>query len=103
MSKLYCTAEFKAKVGREEELFSALQALEKETHQEEGCEFYKVMKKVDNECATGVHMGILFNEIWSCHETFIKHNKSKHIQDFFEKECLNKNGSAEKWNVNVFQ
>lgn len=103
MGKLYCTAEFKAKKGREGELFNALQALEEETHKEDGCIFYKVMKKVDNECATGEHMGILFNEIWESHETFIKHNKSQHIQDFFQKECLSENGSAEKWNVNVFE
>jgi quinol monooxygenase YgiN len=103
MTKLYCIAEFKAKLGREDDLFNSLQLLEKETSNEEGCEFYKVMKKVDNECATGEHMGMIVNEVWTSHETFIKHNNSKHITDFFQKECLDKNGSAEKWNVNVFE
>ena len=103
MEKLYCIAEFEAKAGREDELFNALQALEDETHKEQGCEFYKVMRKVDNECATGEHMGIIVNEVWQSHETFIKHNNSKHITDFFQKECLDENGSANKWNVNVFE
>lgn len=103
MSKLYCIAEFKAKEGREDELFNALQALEEETHQEDGCIMYKVMRKCENECATGDHKGIIFNEIWESDETFIRHNNSKHIQDFFQKECLDENGSALEWNVNTFR
>lgn len=101
--KLYCLAEFKAKEGREDELFNALQALEEETHKEKGCIMYTVMKKVPNEFATGTHYGIVFNEIWETEEDFNNHNRSKHIQDFFQENCLNENGPAELWNVNVFR
>lgn len=102
-NKIYCIAEFKAKEGREDELFNALQALEEETHLEEGCIMYTVMRKVENKYATGEHYGIIFNEIWESEETFNKHNESKHVQDFFQKECLDNKGSAEKWNVNTFR
>lgn len=34
---VYCTAEFRAKAGREDELFNKLQALEELTHKEDGC------------------------------------------------------------------
>lgn len=104
MSKVYCIAEFKAKPGREDELFKALQGLEEETHKEKGCEVYKVMRKTESEYATGDSLGgIIFNEVWTSQEDFENHNQSKHITDFFQKECLDENGSAEKWNVNLFK
>ena len=100
---VYCIAEFKAKEGREQELFDALQGLEKETRVEKGCIMYKVMKKINNECAGGDHKGIIFNEIWETQEDFIVHNNAPHIGEFFQKECLDENGSAESWNVNLFE
>lgn len=106
MTKVYCTAFFKAKEGREDELFNALQALEEETHKEKGCIQYRVMKCIENpfsEGEFGKEYNILFNEIWKTEEDFNNHNQSKHIGDFFQKECLDETGSAESWNVNLFQ
>lgn len=100
---VYCTAEFKAKVGKEDELFNKLQALEELSHKEKGCIRYTAMKKFDHKYATGTHSGILFNEIWATEEDFENHCESKHIVDFFENECISENGSALEWNVNVFR
>ena len=100
---VYCTAEFKAKPGKEDELFKVLQALEIPTHKEEGCIQYKVMRKTQNPFAEGEHYGILFNEIWENEEIFEKHCQMPYIVEFFEKECLSENGLVEKWNVNLFK
>lgn len=100
---LYCIAEFTPKEGREEELFIKLMALEEETHKEKGCIQYTVMKKFDHKYANGEHGGILFNEIWASEEDFENHCENKHIVDFFQNECIDENGSALKWNVNVFR
>jgi len=100
---VYCIAEFKAKEGREQELFQALKALENKTHKEKGCIQYLVQRKIPNEYARGGHYGIIFNEIWETEEDFNNHNEAEHIQRFFQKECLSKDGSAECWNVNLFK
>ena len=100
---VYCTAEFKAKAGKEEELFKVLQALETPSHKEKGCIQYKVMKKSETDFADGEHFGILFNEIWESKAIFEKHCQMPYIVEFFEKECLDKSGLVEKWNVNLFE
>jgi len=100
---IYCTAEFKAKKGKEKELFEVLKALEEPTHKEKGCIQYKVMQKVQNPYATGEHFGILFNEIWESVEIFEKHCKMPYIVEFFQKECQNPEGLVEKYNVNIFE
>jgi len=100
---IYCTAEFKAKEGKEEALFNVLQALEEPTHKEQGCIQYKVMKKIANPFAQGEHYGILFNEIWESVEIFEKHCQMPYIVEFFQKECLDPNGLVEKYNVNIFE
>lgn len=100
---IYCTAEFKAKIGKEEELFGTLQALETPTHQESGCIAYKVMKKVESPFATGEHYGILFNETWASLEAFEAHCQMPYIVEFFQKECLSEDGLVEKYNVNIFK
>ncbi len=100
---IYCTAEFKAKEGKEEELFKVLQALEEPTHKEPGCIQYKVMRKIENQYAQGEHYGILFNEIWESIEAFEEHCQMPYIVEFFENECAAADGLAEKWNVNIFR
>lgn len=100
---IYCTAEFKAKQGKEEELFKILQALEIPTHKEKGCIQYKVMQKIQNPYAQGEHYGILFNEIWESVEIFEKHCNMPYITEFFAKECLSPDGLVEKYNVNIFE
>ena len=101
--KVYCTAEFQAHKGREEELFNALKALEKPTHEEEGCIQYKVMKKIENPYATGEHYGILMNEIWADVKAFEEHCQMPYITDFFQEHCIDDKGSALKWNVNLLK
>ncbi|MBU1659776.1 antibiotic biosynthesis monooxygenase [bacterium] len=100
---VYCTAEFKAKEGKEDELFQILKALEIPTHKENGCIEYKVMRKINNPFAQGKHYGILFNEIWESVEVFERHCQMPYIVDFFEKECLSEIGLVENYNVNLFQ
>lgn len=106
MSKVYCTAFFKAKEGRSEELFDILKGLEEETHKEKGCIQYKVMKCIDNQFSEGKfgkEYNILFNEIWETVEDFNAHNQAAHITEFFTEQCLKNTGSAESWNVNLFE
>ena len=106
MSKVFCTAFFKAKENRGDELFKALQSLETETHKERGWIQYKVMRCIDNKFSEGTfgkEYNILFNEIWETEEDFNNHNMAEHIQSFFQKECLDETGSAEAWNVNLFK
>ncbi|MBL0686510.1 MAG: antibiotic biosynthesis monooxygenase [Sulfurospirillum sp.] len=100
---VYCIAEFQAKSGRENELFEVLKSLEEKTCKEKGCIQYIVMKKIKNEFAKGKSKGIIFNEIWETAEDFNAHNKASHIEEFFQKHCLNKNGSANSWNINLFE
>ena len=88
---------------RDIELFSKLVGLESETRKEDGCIAYQVMRKIDNEYATGVHKGIIVNEVWKNAESFNKHNDAEHITSFFETECVDADGSAQSWNVNLFK
>ncbi|HHO42787.1 MAG TPA: antibiotic biosynthesis monooxygenase [Epsilonproteobacteria bacterium] len=99
---IYCTAEFEAKEGREEELFLILKGLEEPTHKEKGCIAYKVMRKIESPFATGEHGGILFNEIWESLEIFEKHCQMPYIVDFFERQCLSPDGLVARYNVNIF-
>ena len=100
---IYCIAEFKPKEGREEELFNKLKALEEPTHKEEGCVFYKVMKKFKNCNAEGDHYPILFNEQWRSEKDFDEHCAKPYIVKFFQEECLDKNGSVKEYEVSVYK
>ena len=101
---VYCIAEFKAKEGRRDKLIKALKALEEETEKEKGCVQYLVTERVESQFATGRSVGdIAFNEIWETLEDFENHNKSNHIINFFEKECLQAEGSVKCWNVKLYE
>ena len=100
---IYCIAEFKAKPGRVDELYNNLKALESDTHKEKGCVQYLVMKRVPNKFATGKSGGIIFNEIWMSEEDFNLHNESKHVQDFFQKNCVDENGACAEFNVVTYE
>jgi quinol monooxygenase YgiN len=100
---VYCIAEFKAKKGKEDELFNILKALETPTHRENGCIQYKVMRKIESPFAEGEHYGIVFNEIWESKEIFETHCQMPYIVQFFQQQCLDKSGLVEKWNVNLFK
>ncbi len=103
MSKiLYCIAQFTPKEGKFDELFEILKALEPDTLREEGCLSYRVTKQIENQFAEGKSMPIVFNESWANVEAFEKHCQRKGIVDFFERECLNKNGLVEAYNVTAY-
>jgi len=103
MSKIiYCIAGFKAKIGKEQELFNILKALEPNTLREDGCLSYRVTKHFKNDFATGEFMPIVFNESWANIEAFEKHCQRDEIVNFFEKECLDENGLVQSYNVTTY-
>lgn len=101
-SKVYCIASFKAKEGKEKELLEVLQSLEPKTQREDGCIQYIVTKQIEHPNATGKSLPIVFNEIWESKEAFEFHCSKKYITDFFQKECIKKDGLVEDFNVCVY-
>ncbi len=103
MSKiLYCIAQFTPKTGKFDALFETLKVLEPDTLREEGCLHYRVTKQIQNPFAEGKSMPIVFNEAWASVEDFERHCQRKGIVDFFEKECLHKDGLVEAYNVTAY-
>ena len=103
MSKIiYCIAGFTPKNGKEDELFNRLKALEPNTLREDGCLSYRVTKHIKNEFATGEFMPIVFNESWASVEDFEKHCQRDEIVEFFQKECLAKDGLVASYNVTTY-
>ncbi len=101
--KIYCIAQFRAKPGRENELFSVLQALEPNTLREDGCLQYVVTRHIENPFATGkTDYPIVFNEIWADKRHFEAHVARKEIVRFFEHQCLDPDGLVEAYNVTVY-
>jgi len=104
MSKiLYCIAQFTPKEGKMNLLFETLKALESDTLREEGCLRYRVTKHIENPFAEGSSMPLVFNEAWATVEDFERHCQRKEIVDFFEKECLHKDGLVERYNVTSYR
>ena len=103
MSKiLYCIAQFSPKDGKMDELFGTLKALEPDTLREKGCLRYRVTKQIENTFAEGTSMPIVFNEAWATVEDFERHCQRQGIVEFFEKECLSKDGLVEAYNVTAY-
>jgi len=103
MSKtLYCIAQFTPKAGKLDALFETLKALEPDTLREEGCLRYRVTKQIGNSFAEGKSMPIVFNEAWASVEDFERHCQRKGIVDFFKKECIDKDGLVESYNVTAY-
>lgn len=100
--KVYCIAQFQPKAGREQELFSALQALEPNTLREDGCLQYIVTRQIKSPFAEGNSMPIAFNEIWSDIAAFEAHCQRKEIQAFFATHCEAETGAAKEWNVCIY-
>lgn len=100
--KVYCIAQFQPKAGREQELFSALQALEPNTLREDGCVQYIVTRQIPSSFAPGESFPIAFNEIWADMAAFEAHCQREEIQGFFAQHCEAKTGAAEKWNVCIY-
>ena len=103
MSKrVYCIASFEAKDGLNEELFKVLQSLEPQTIREDGCIQYIVTKQFSHANATGKSFPIVFNEIWESKEAFELHCNKSYIKDFFQKQCVDKDGLVKDFNVCVY-
>lgn len=100
--KLYCIASFKAKEGKDSQLFKILQSLEPLTLREDGCIQYIVTKHISHPNAQGESLPIVFNEIWASKEAFEEHCNKPYIVNFFQEQCLNSDGLVEKFNVCVY-
>lgn len=101
--KIYCLAQFRAKTGKEEELFKVLQSLESDTLREDGCLQYIVTRHVKNPFAPGTtEYPIVFNEIWSDGNHFEAHCARREIVYFFERHCVDPDGLVEAYNVTVY-
>ena len=101
--KVYCIAQFRARPGREEELFETLKALEPDTLREDGCLRYVVTRHREHPCAPGsTEYPIVFNEVWADDDAFAAHCNRRAIREFFERECLDEKGAVEAYNVCVY-
>ncbi len=100
--KLYCIASFRAKEGKEQELFRVLKALEPDSLREEGCLQYILTRHVANPFAQGESFPIVFNEIWKSVDAFEKHCQRQEIVDFFERHCMDPEGLVAAYNVAVY-
>jgi quinol monooxygenase YgiN len=101
-SKVYCIAEFAPKVGKEQQLFETLRALEPLTQREDGCIRYTITRQIQSPFAEGSGLPIVFNECWQNMQAFESHCQQDYIVDFFQTCCLSEDGLAAEWNVRVF-
>ena len=100
--KIYCTAQFLPKEGKEQQLFKVLQSLEPNTLREDGCLQYVVTRQVDSPYAQGKSFPIVFHEIWADRASFEAHCQRKEITEFFQNYCVSENGLAQDWNVCIY-
>lgn len=100
--KIYCTAGFKPRPGREDAVFRALQALEPNAHREDACLLYTVTRHIDNPFARGQSYPIVFHEIWANRDAFEAHCQRREIRAFFEAHLESPDGDIEDANVCVY-
>ena len=100
--KIYCIAMFRAKPGKEDELFQVLQSLEANALREDGCIQYITTRHIPSDFASGESFPIVFNEIWENKAAFEAHCQRKEIVAFFERECVSEQGLVEAHNVCVY-
>lgn len=101
-NKIYCIANFKPKLGKEEAVFKALQALEPNSHREDGCLQYTVTRHIDHPNARGASYAIVFHEIWASREAFEAHCNRQEIKQFFAEHVEDKDGDIDHANVCVY-
>lgn len=94
-TRVYVLAQFKAKEGKEEELFDVLKALEPDAYREEGCIQYMLTRQISHPSATNNEYTIVFNEIWKDAQAWSAHGRRKQIQDFFETQVKAESGLVE--------
>ncbi|MBZ0331193.1 antibiotic biosynthesis monooxygenase [Halomonas sp. ANAO-440] len=100
--KIYCTARFLPKPGKEMAVFKALQALEPNSHREDACLLYTVTRQIDSPFAQGDSFPIVFHEIWANREAFEAHCQRREIQQFFHDQVESPDGDIEAANVCVY-
>lgn len=100
--KVYCIAMFKAKPGKQDDLFNVLQALEPNTLREDGCIQYIVTRHVKSSFAEGNSFPLVFNEIWRDEAAFEAHCQRREIVEFFESQCVAETGLVADYNVCVY-
>lgn len=100
--KIYCTASFKPRPGKEDALFRALQALEPNAHREDACLMYTVTRHIDNPFAQGNSYPIVFHEIWANRPAFEAHCQRREIREFFATHLEGADGYIEDANVCVY-
>lgn len=98
-SKIYCTAQFLPKPGKQAELFEVLQGLEPNTLREDGCLQYRVTQQIASPFAEGTSFPIVFHEVWANMAAFEAHCQRPEIEAFFQDYCLASDGLAADWNV----
>jgi quinol monooxygenase YgiN len=91
-TRVYVLAQFKAKKGKEEELFNILKALEPDAYREEGCIQYMLTRQISHPSATNNEYTIVFNEIWKDAQAWSAHGRRKQIQHFFETQVKAESG-----------
>lgn len=90
--RVYVIAQFKAKPGKEAELFEVLKALEPDALREQGCLQYLLTRQIDHPSATRTDYSIVFNEVWQDAESWSAHGRRKQIQQFFEQQVQAETG-----------
>lgn len=100
--KIYCTASFKPKPGKEEAVFEALQHLEPNAHREDGCIQYTVTRHIDHPNAPGASYPIVFHEVWASRQAFEAHCQRREIRQFFADQLESEQGDIEDANVCVY-
>ncbi|WP_070968735.1 putative quinol monooxygenase [Vibrio sonorensis] len=101
-NRVYVLAQFKAKPGKEDELFEVLKALEPDSVREEGCVQYIVTRQIDHPSATRNEYSIVFNEIWADGEAWAAHGRRFQIHNFFETQVQAENGLVEDVKVTAY-
>ncbi|MWJ28402.1 antibiotic biosynthesis monooxygenase [Halomonas sp. ZH2S] len=100
--KIYCTASFKPKPGKEDAVFKALQALEPNAHREDACLLYTVTRHISNPFAEGQSYPIVFHEVWANRAAFEAHCQRNEIREFFASHLEAEDGDIEDANVCVY-
>ncbi|ABM03500.1 Antibiotic biosynthesis monooxygenase [Psychromonas ingrahamii 37] len=101
-TRVYVLAQFKAKEGKEAELFKILQALEPDAYREEGCIQYTLTRQIEHPSATKNEYTIVFNEIWKNAQAWSAHGRRKQIQHFFATQVQAESGLVEDVIVNAY-
>ena len=91
-NRVYVLAQFKAKQGKEAELFEILKALEPDAYREEGCIQYMLTRQITHPSASNGEFSIVFNEIWENAEAWSAHGRRKQIKHFFDSQVQAETG-----------